>query len=419
MNRRSFAILAGVGCGILVLLVIIAIPVSLFYLFPLYRSSGEAVSTAVSTAVQVAQATQETIPTFTPAPPSAIPIGTPSVQGNSAAISSDLLESLYKQSNPAVVSLTVEIQQAGQIGEVSGSGFIIDDQGHIVTNNHVVSGAQLVIVSFYDGTQSRASIVGTDVDSDLAVVQVDKLLEDAHPIPLGDSDGVLPGDWVIAIGNPFTLSSTMTVGVVSAVGRTIPTGVTPFSIPEAIQTDAAINPGNSGGPLIDLQGEVIGVNAQIATGGGRANAGVGFAIPANIVRRVVPALIKSGSYEWPWLGVEGRGVDLFIMEANRLDSQKGAYIGVVDQGGPAEKAGLRGSTGTTAIDGINVPIGGDVVVSINGKSIGDFNDLVAEIASQNPGDQVDLTIIRNGQQRNVTVQLAPRPENFQPQPNPQ
>jgi S1-C subfamily serine protease len=420
MNGRRFAIIAGIGCGILVLLVIIAIPLSLFYLFPVYSSSRESVSTVVSTAVQVAETTQEAIPTFTPAPPSAIPIGTPLAEEKSTAISSELLEKLYQQSNPAVVSLTVEIQQAGQVGEVSGSGFIIDDQGHIVTNNHVVSGAQLVIVSFYDGTQSRASVVGTDIDSDLAVVQVDKSPENTHPIQLGDSDGVLPGDWVIAIGNPFTLSSTMTVGVVSAVGRTIPTGVTVFSIPEAIQTDAAINPGNSGGPLIDLQGEVIGVNAQIATGSGsRANAGVGFAIPVNIVRRVVPTLIESGSYKWPWLGVEGRGVDLFIMEANRLDSQKGAYIGVVDQGGPAEKAGLRGTTGTTVIDGINVPIGGDVVIGIDGKSIGDFNDLVAEIASKNPGDQIDLTIIRNGQQRNVTVQLAPRPENFQPQQNPE
>jgi S1-C subfamily serine protease len=420
MNGRRFAIIAGIGCGILVLLVIIAIPLSLFYLFPVYSSSRESVSTVVSTAVQVAETTQEAIPTFTPAPPSAIPIGTPLAEEKSTAISSELLEKLYQQSNPAVVSLTVEIQQAGQVGEVSGSGFIIDDQGHIVTNNHVVSGAQLVIVSFYDGTQSRASVVGTDIDSDLAVVQVDKSPENTHPIQLGDSDGVLPGDWVIAIGNPFTLSSTMTVGVVSAVGRTIPTGVTVFSIPEAIQTDAAINPGNSGGPLIDLQGEVIGVNAQIATGSGsRANAGVGFAIPVNIVRRVVPTLIESGSYQWPWLGVEGRGVDLFIMEANRLDSQKGAYIGVVDQGGPAEKAGLRGTTGTTVIDGINVPIGGDVVIGIDGKSIGDFNDLVAEIASKNPGDQIDLTIIRNGQQRNVTVQLAPRPENFQPQQNPE
>lgn len=420
MNPRRLAIIAGVGCGILVLLVIIAIPLSLLYLFPLNRSSSKAVSTVVSTAVQVVQATQEAIPTFTPAAPSASPIGTPLVQGKSTAISSELLESLYKQSNPGVVSLTVGVQQGGQISEVSGSGFVIDDQGRIVTNNHVVSGAQLVIVSFYDGTQSRASIVGTDVDSDLAVVQVDKLPGGAHPIPLGDSDTVLPGDWVIAIGNPFTLSSTMTVGVVSAVGRTILSGVTPFSIPEAIQTDAAINPGNSGGPLIDLQGQVIGVNAQIATdGGSRANAGVGFAIPVNIVRRVVPALIESGSYQWPWLGVEGRGVGLFIMEANHLESQKGAYIGVVDQGGPAEKAGLHGSTGTTLIDGIDVPIGGDVVIAIDGESITDFSDLIAEIASKNPGEQVELTIIRSGQQRNVAVQLAPRPENFQPQQNPE
>lgn len=419
MNPRRFAIIAAAGCGILILLVIVAIPLTLLYIFPVNRSSGQAVSTVISTAVQVAQTTQEAVPTFTPEAPSAIPAETPSVQGQSTAISSAVLESLYERSNPGVVSLTVGVQQGGQVGEVSGSGFIIDDQGHIVTNNHVVSGAQLVIVTFFDGTQSRASVVGTDVDSDLAVVQVDNMPEGAHPVPLGDSNSVLPGDWVIAIGNPFTLSSTMTVGVVSAVGRTIPSGLTPFSIPETIQTDAAINPGNSGGPLIDLQGEVVGVNAQIATGSsGRANAGVGFAIPVNIVRRVAPALIKTGTYQWPWLGVEGRGVGLFIMEANRLESQKGAYIGVVDQGGPAEKAGLQGSSGTTVIDGIDVPVGGDVVTAIDGNPIKDFNDLIAEIASKNPGDQVELTIIRNGQQQNVQIQLASRPPNFQPQQNP-
>jgi 2-alkenal reductase len=419
MNRRRFAIIAAAGCGILLLLVIVAIPLSLIYLFPINRSAGQAAPTVVSTPARVAQNTQEAVPTFTPAVPSGVQVQTPSVQGQLTAVSSAELQSLYQQSNPGVVSLTVGVQQGGQVGEVSGSGFIIDDQGHIVTNNHVVSGAQLVIVSFFDGTQSRASIVGTDVDSDLAVVQADKLPEGVHPIPLGDSSSVLPGDWVIAIGNPFALSSTMTVGVVSAVGRTIPSGLTPFSIPETIQTDAAINPGNSGGPLINLQGEVIGVNAQIATGsGGGANAGVGFAIPVNIVRRVVPALLKSGTYQWPWLGVEGRGVNLFIMEANHLDSQKGAYIGVVDQGGPAEKAGLKGNTDTTVVDGIDVPVGGDVVIAIDGKSIADFNNLIAEIASKNPGDQVELTIIRNGQQQNVQVQLAPRPENFQPQLNP-
>jgi S1-C subfamily serine protease len=201
----------------------------------------------------------------------------------------------------------------------------------------------------------------------------------------------------------------MSLGVVSAVGRTIPTGVTPFSIPQAIQTDAAINPGNSGGPLINLRGEVVGVNAQIATGGGPANAGVGFAIPANIVRRVAPVLIETGSYQWPWLGIEGGSVNLTTMDANNLDTQQGAYIHHVVPNSPADKAGLRGSSGETEIAGLNVPLGGDVVIAADGKPVADFSDLLVDIAFKNPGDEMELTIIRDGRRRQVTVKLVPRP----------
>jgi S1-C subfamily serine protease len=208
----------------------------------------------------------------------------------------------------------------------------------------------------------------------------------------------------------------MTAGIVSAVGRTIASGVTLFSIPQAIQTDAAINPGNSGGPLINLRGEVVGVNAQIETTGARANSGVGFAIPSNIVRRVFPVLIEQGAYLWPWLGVTGEEVSLLIARANNLDTQLGAYIHEVVEGGPAAGAGLRGSTSTRTVEGLDVPVGGDVVVGADGNEIVDFDSLLSYTATKNPGDQMVLTILRDGQRQELTVTLEPRPENMSTSP---
>jgi 2-alkenal reductase len=304
------------------------------------------------------------------------------------------------------------VEQQGLAGQGAGSGFILDDQGHIVTNNHVIAQAQEVTVLFFNGREARAEIIGADADSDLAVIRVDELPEDVHPIPLGDSDAVSIGQWVVAIGNPFGLGSSMSTGIVSALGRVIPTGITPFSIPQAIQTDAAVNPGNSGGPLINLQGEVIGVNAQIATGGAAASAGVGFAIPSNIVRRVVPVLIQSGRYQWPWLGVEGGSVNLAIMEANDLPTQQGAYIHQVVPDSPADQAGLQGSTGTTQVKGLEVPVGGDVVIEANGESIISFADLLAQTAFSEVGETMQLVILRDGERQELSVELEARPSGF-------
>ncbi|MBN1400348.1 MAG: trypsin-like peptidase domain-containing protein, partial [Anaerolineae bacterium] len=251
-----------------------------------------------------------------------------------------------------------------------------------------------------------------DDDSDLAVIKVGDVPDDVHPLQLGDSDQVQVGEWVIAIGSPFGLGSTMTLGIVSARGRTIPSGVTPFSIPEAIQTDAAINPGNSGGPLLNLRGEVIGVNAQIANSGVRANAGVGFAIPVNTVRRVAPVLIENGVYVWPWLGVSGGSISMVLQEANELASQQGAYIASVSEGGPADDAGLRGATRTIQIDGGQIPVGGDVVIAIDGVPVANFDELLREIAKHLPGDQVELTILRDGRELNLNVELEARPQDF-------
>jgi S1-C subfamily serine protease len=218
---------------------------------------------------------------------------------------------------------------------------------------------------------------------------------------------------VVAIGNPFSLGSSMSLGIVSAVGRTIPAAETSFSIPQAIQTDAAINPGNSGGPLLNLEGQVVGVNAQIRSSTG-ANSGVGSAIPSDVVRRVAPALIEEGTYVWPWLGVTGGSVNLLLQEANNLNTQEGAYIASVVQHGPAEEAGLQGTTGEQSILGQDIPLGGDVVTEADGQSIRDFADLLTYVAFKQPGDSITLTVLRDGKQQQVTVELAARPENLNP-----
>lgn len=322
----------------------------------------------------------------------------------------DGLSDLYRQVEPGVVAIKTYVQMGGMVGGGSGSGFILDEEGHIVTNEHVVADATRVIVVFFDGYEMEATILGTDADSDLAVLKVDELPDNVHPLPLGDSDTVMPGQWVVAIGNPFGLQNTMTLGIVSAVGRMIPARVGAFSIPQAIQTDAAINPGNSGGPLLNLAGQVIGVNAQIVSGGGTpANAGVGFALPVNIVRRVAPVLMRGEKYPWPWLGISGTAVDLFIAEGNGLSVQRGAYIAEVVPGGPAEKAGLRGSVGVARVMGIAVPVGGDVIIAVNGEPVLDFADLLETVAFSEPGDTLDLTVLRDGREIHVSVTLEERP----------
>jgi S1-C subfamily serine protease len=414
MDKR-FVIVLGLGCGVVILLLLIAVPVALLIparLGQMVQVTQAPVPVAATPNAELI-ATQQAVPSFTPGPAEAVSgQAAPSQAENPPTAPQSALVELYHQVNPGVVNIQVYVQRQGVTGQGAGSGFIIDDQGHIVTNNHVVAEARQVTVIFYNGTEAPAKIIGTDPDSDLAVVQVDTLAGDAHPLALGDSDQAQVGEGVVAIGNPFGLGSSLTTGIVSALGRTIPTGVTPFSIPQAIQTDAAINPGNSGGPLIDLEGQVIGVNAQIATNGTQVNSGVGFAIPVNIVRRVVPVLIQTGSYKWPWLGVRGGSVNLLIQQANDLPTQQGAYIDTVEPGGPAEKARLRGSSGSTQINGVDVPVGGDVVVEADGDQIIDFSDLLVHTAFKEVGDSMQLAILRDGQRQEVTVQVSPRPANF-------
>ncbi len=326
----------------------------------------------------------------------------------------EALVDLYARANPSVVNITVFSQVDDLVLPASqGSGFVYDSDGNIITNAHVVHGASEVEVTFSDGTARAAQIVGEDLNSDLAVVRVEALPPGVDPLPLGDMESLAVGQTVIAIGNPFGLEGTLTRGVISALGRTIP-ALTVFTIPQSIQTDAAINPGNSGGPLLNLQGEVIGVNAQIETDGtSRSNLGVGFAIPVNIVKYVVPDLVQLGEHEWPWLGVQGGDVSPLLVEAMELPIDRGAYISNIIEDGPSSKSTLRGSTDSETIRGRQVDTGGDIITAINGQTVNSFDDLLIFIALEvAPGDEVILKVYRNGEYIDVPVTLEKRPESM-------
>jgi 2-alkenal reductase len=321
------------------------------------------------------------------------------------------LVDLYSAVNPAVVNITVFTESDGfLLPEGQGSGFVIDEEGDIVTNAHVVHGSEEVEVTFYDGSTFTAEVLGEDLNSDLAVVKVAKLPEGITPLTLGDMDDLAVGQAVVAIGNPFGLEGTLTLGIISALGRTIP-ALTPYSIPQSIQTDAAINPGNSGGPLLNMDGEVIGVNAQIETDGtSRSNLGVGFAIPVSIVKNVVPELIADGAYEWAWFGVRGGNVTPALVEAMGLDMNKGAYIADVLSNGPAAAAGLEGAEGVETVRRRQVEVGGDIIIAIDGIPVNTFDDLLIYIALKAvPGQDVIVTVLRDGETIEIPITLEERP----------
>lgn len=413
MNSRRFAWIAGLGCTALILIMLIGLGGLLFFatgIGDVLQAEGHATPQATEATMQDGDAVRTPMPALVQATEETRREGT-SQGASTTTLEEGSLAALYKDVNPGVVNIRVYMERGGMTGAGAGSGFILDDEGHIVTNHHVVADANLVTVIFYNGTEVEAEIVGTDADSDLAVVKVDQLPEEAHPLPLGASSDISPGDWVIAIGNPFSLGSSMTMGIVSAVGRTIPTAETPFSIPSVIQTDAAINPGNSGGPLLTMDGQMVGVNAQIESTTG-VNSGVGFAIPSDVVSVVVPALIENGSYTWPWLGVSGIDVSLLVQEANDLESQEGAYIDEVVENSPAAEAGLQGSTGQRRILGQTMPVGGDIILEADGEPIDTFTDLLTTVAFKQPGDRLELTILHEGEQRQMTVELVERPQNL-------
>jgi len=344
-----------------------------------------------------------------PPEPETVPlIALPEVTTNEEAV---LIE-LYHRVNPSVVSITVYNNQGGQVtSSGQGSGFVYDQNGRIITNAHVVYGADEVEVTFSDNSVRRAKVIGEDFHSDLAVIEVEEMLPEILPLPFGDINDVAVGQTVVAIGNPFGLGGSLTRGVVSALGRNIP-ALSNFSIPQSIQTDAPINPGNSGGPLLNLRGEVIGVNAQIETGGSSlVNSGIGFAIPVSIITRVIPDLIQNGEHTWGWLGVVGGSLTPNIIEAMDLPVEKGAYISELVDGGPADRAGLRGSSRQTTLNGRQIEIGGDVITAIDSQPVSSFEDMLIYIALKaNPGQEVTLTIMRDGKSKDVIVTIGERPK---------
>ena len=345
------------------------------------------------------------------------------------------LTQLYNQVADSVVSISIlgtppqgsfsqfpfQTQPQQQPEEIiplgAGSGVVWDNQGHIVTNNHVVENAQQLMVTFHDGTSARATVIGTDPYSDLAVIDVDVPASQLHPIRPGSMSDVQVGDLAFALGNPYGLGSSFSMGLVSALGRELPTGNGSFnfSIPSIIQTSAPINPGNSGGALVGLDGSLIGIPTAIISASG-AGSGVGFAIPVSIVKAEVPTLIRTGQFQHAYLGITGTSLTAGIAQQMGLSVQNGALIVDVDPNGPAAKAGLSGGNRTVTINGVNIQVGGDVITAINGQPIQNMQELTSYLTlNAKSGETVTLTILRNGQSRQVSVTLAARPSANIPQ----
>ena len=419
--------------GILVLSLILAVSLSGCAALP------GAVSSTLSMGRSVAQAAQaEATPTPAPAMMSTQPAASVTLDmPPGIAELQDTLSNLYEVVSPSVVNVSVLVSVKnmmqgfpehpdlpnlpdmpdgfGAAGE--GSGFVWDTQGHIVTNNHVVNGATRILITFADGLTVPAELVGSDPNSDLAVVKVDpKKVDNLRPVAVGDSTRVKVGQFVVAIGNPFGLEGSMTFGIVSALGRTlsVDNGLTTargsYSISDIIQTDAPVNPGNSGGVLLDMSGRLIGVPTAIESST-NSSAGVGFAVPSVTVQKVVPALIRSGKFEHPYIGIRGGTLTTEVAEAMGLSTTtRGVLVAEVTEGSPADEAGLKGSTKTVEVDGFETMIGGDVVTAIDGQVIKDFEDLTTYLSRRGEvGQRVNLSILRNGTIQSAQLTLAARP----------
>jgi S1-C subfamily serine protease len=299
-------------------------------------------------------------------------------------------------------------------GTATGSGFVIDSAGHVLTNNHVIEGASRIQVKLGASDKNyEAEVVGADPASDLALLKVEAPASQLHPLTLGHSSEMEVGDPVVAIGNPFGLDRTVTSGIVSALQRQIqaPNG---FSISNVIQTDAAINPGNSGGPLIDAQGEVIGINSQIETGGGgNGNVGIGFAIPIDTARAEIHQLETKGEVEHAFIGISGGTITPELARALNLPVKEGVIVQSVVKGGPADKAGIEGGTTSATIDGAEVSLGGDIITEIDGKKVAGMDELVEIVNAAEPGEDVELTILRDGDTKKATVTLGDRPASVE------
>jgi S1-C subfamily serine protease len=347
------------------------------------------------------------------------------------------LSSIFKKVENSVVQITSRVSSNDEMqiiingnplqGQATrlGSGFVYDRQGHIITNDHVINGAKTVDITFVDGNTYTAKVIGTDRFNDVSVLQItDDLSEEKNLVPLviGNSSNLEVGQQVIAIGNPFGLSDSMTTGIISQIGRLLPNPDTQFSIPNTIQTDATINPGNSGGPLLNMQGQVIGMNTAISSSTGDF-AGVGFAIPSNTITRIVPSLLQKGTYSHPWLGISGVSITPDIAQSIGLPrNYKGVVVGSVEADGPADKAGLKGAitTTTSSSSGANPPNpdditrgGGDIITAIDGHPVKRIDDLISYIEEHKlVGDNIVLTVNRNGQTTDLTATLQTRPTSL-------
>jgi 2-alkenal reductase len=430
MSRRAQIILAPFLIVPLILLVVVGSLV----LFS--RGSAETAGSSTTAGTPAAPTVLSIVATSTPAPAltTAEPVPTVS-EALSAPVDAEdaLVTALYRDRSPAVVAIHIlgqpgeatdelqegdeEEEEAPDFGfEAQGSGFLIDAKGHIVTNNHVVENASNIEVSFTTGETLEAEVVGTDLDSDLAVIKVDRIPEGVRPLQFADSKEVNVGQRAIAIGNPFGLDSTLTVGVVSALGRTFPTRQAQqgglYSLGDVIQTDAAINPGNSGGPLFNSAGEVIGVNTAIRSEGGTFE-GVGFAVPSNLVQKVSAALIETGRYQHPYLGISmGQPITEVVARELKLEVSQGVPVASVVENGPAAKAGLRAGQDEVAFRGVNYPVGGDIVLRIDDQPVYSSNDIIDYLAAETEvGQTVQLTVFRDGEEVEIPVVLGARPTN--------
>ena len=320
------------------------------------------------------------------------------------------LMEIFERTEASVVQVNVRSADGRIMPGSMGSGFVYSDDGYIITNNHVIDNAEKVTITFLDGESYIAQIIGTDADLDLAVLKVQTGSTYLQPIPIGDSSKLKVGQEIAAIGNPFGLSGSMTSGIISQMGRLLPQD-SGYSIPDVIQTDAAINPGNSGGPLLNMKGEVVGINTAIQSATGEFT-GVGFAVPSNTVKKVIPVLIEDGIFYHPWMGISGSDVDPELAKVRELNSSKGFLIATVIEGSPAEDAGLQGVTDTKEIDGREYPLDGDIILKIDDVVVRKISDILVYLQREKSiGDEMIMTINRDGMLIEKVLVLGERPLN--------
>ena len=317
---------------------------------------------------------------------------------------------IFEKDEAGVVKVNVQRSETANVANGVGSGFVFDKKGHIITNAHVINDAKKIIITFLDGRSYNAEIIGIDEFTDIAVIKVNADLTLLHPLALGDSSNLKVGETIAAIGNPFGLSGSMTSGIVSQLGRLLPSGAG-YSIPDIIQTDAAINPGNSGGPLLNMRGEVVGINTAIQSTTGEFT-GVGFAIPSQTIAKIVPTLIERGEYDHPWIGISGRDIDPDLAKVLGLKDTVGFLIVTVVENSPASKAGLIGSDKIMEVEGVNYTIGGDIIVSVDGIEVRKIDDILIYLQrAKSVGDEMVLEILRDNRTTDITVILQERPNS--------